>query len=131
MRTTPQKLFQVSKKKRQYPRTLLLSEASSGLSKRLYPVVHTAPSTGSGNTFDYAQGAVVTLSLTQGLYRNKIPVFKTSLFRLLFRFVAFSATPSAGSNYFYIMWDYVLVFAVFKQKSIGYSSKLNKTKLFV
>ncbi|MBQ3648941.1 MAG: hypothetical protein II957_01955, partial [Treponema sp.] len=86
------------------------------------PIANTAPSTGSGNTFDYAQGAVVTLSLTQGLYRNKIPVFKTSLFRLLFRFVAFFATPSAGSNYFYIMWDYILVFAVFKQKSIWYSS---------
>ena len=33
---------------------------------------------------------------TQGLYRNSIPVFKTSRFCHLLRFVAFSATPSAG-----------------------------------
>ena len=54
-------------------------------------IAHTAP-------FDYVQGAAVTLNLIQGLCRNKIPVFETSRFRHLFRFVAFSATPSAGSN---------------------------------
>ena len=35
-------------KKGQYQRTLFSSEASSGQSKRLLPIAHTAPSTGSG-----------------------------------------------------------------------------------
>ncbi|MBQ1591457.1 MAG: hypothetical protein II077_05410, partial [Treponema sp.] len=39
------------------------------------------------------QGTAVTLNLFQGLFRNKIPVFQTSHFRHLFRFVASSATP--------------------------------------
>ena len=64
---------QTKQKKRQYSRTLRLS-------KRLYPVVHTAPSTGSGDD------------------RNKIPVLKTSHFQHLLHFVVSSATPSAGSN---------------------------------
>ena len=82
---------QTKQKKRQYPRTCACRSAYT-------PIANTAPSTGSGNTFDYAQGAVVTLSLTQGLYRNKIPVFKTSHFQHLLHFVVSSATPSAGSN---------------------------------
>ncbi|HBB13714.1 MAG TPA: hypothetical protein DCZ76_05475 [Treponema sp.] len=40
----------------------------------------------------------VTLNMFQKLYRYAMPVLKTSRFRHLFRFVAFSASPSAGSN---------------------------------
>ena len=52
-------------------------------------------SSGSGR---HLKRRTVTLSLTQGLFRNRIPVFKTSHFRHLFRFVVSSATPSAGDT---------------------------------